>query len=354
MYELTDINEKLITSFFKTMDKTYQKDNWYSIVLVAIKKGVQTIIPEVSTTFLEPYLREKLKPFVEYKKLGIITRDFIDENEAIEAYNNTFHKKTINQSNEDEIVLTDVIYDLLKYDQVIIIADQKYLASAIQLSYWSDKYHKALDTLETLYKNKPDEMNYTTSTNTLKAPKDKVNFLKPLLKLAIANPNKESKEEEIQFELLGYYGQEHHMMARSIHFFSEVKKLDSNNEIVDAIAKLKPYVDSDRTIEPSDIYISWYAHCISIYRKLSKNKISTRKAFKVAKHYSDILFPHMKDKKVVSEYTAQKPIRECAIFDGLRLLDFSDKRNKIIRPKDEIEDTEIYLKEIIKVCNRFN
>ncbi|BAF72393.1 hypothetical protein [Sulfurovum sp. NBC37-1] len=351
MYELTGINEKLITSFYKTMDKTYQKDNWYTIILVAIQKGLQTVVPQVSITFLEPYLKERLKPFVEYKKLGIIIRDFIDENEAIEAYNNTCNKKTIN---EDEIVLIDVIYDLLKYDQVIIIADKKYLASATQLLYWRDKYHNALATLNALYKNKPDEMNYTTSTNTLKAPKDKINFLKPSLKLAIANPNKESKKEEIQFELLGYYGREHHMIARSIHYFSEIKKLDSDNEIVDAIAKLKPYVDSDRTIEPSDIYISWYAHCISIYRKLSKNKISTRKALEVAKHYSDILFPHMKGKKVVSEYTAKKPIRECAIFDGLRLLDFSDKRNKIIRSKEEIEDTELYLKEIIKVCNRFN
>ena len=78
------------------------------------------------------------------------------------------------------------------------------------------------------------------------------------------------------------------MLARSIHELAKLKE-DSDNFEINAIATLKPYINSDSHITNKDIYISWYAHTYSIYKD---TKISTKEKLKFAQlssHTSEIL-----------------------------------------------------------------
>jgi len=43
MYELIDINQKLIASFYKAVEKAYLKENWHNIFLVAVKNTLHTL-----------------------------------------------------------------------------------------------------------------------------------------------------------------------------------------------------------------------------------------------------------------------------------------------------------------------
>lgn len=349
MFELTGISQKIIKDFYQAIEKTLQKDNWDKIFFVAVKGAMHSLIPGASFPFIEPYAKKLIKEISDYRE-QLTLRDFVDDNEAVEVFHNTFKSMDSNLSDSE---LIDTIYDLLEYDKVIIYDNEKYLASVVYLVFWMDEHEKAYKSLRKLKDNKPAEMNYTTSTNTLKAPRDKVKFLKASLQLQISHPYIESTLEEKQMDLLDLYGEEHHAMARSIHCIHKLKNdLNVDEPNVNAVAKLKHHIDSDGTIEYKNIYISWHAHCFGIYKRISKKKIPVKKLLKVAKLYSYEIFPELKGKKLLSESTVKKPVRESGFFDGLRLLDFSDSRHKIKRTDEDIKDTETYMKEFIRICNR--
>lgn len=352
MYELLDINPKLTTDFFNTISLTLEKDNWDSLLLVAVKKSMHKLFPELPFYLLQNHMQNSFESINLRRKHNIHTRNFINEEEAIEVWHNTYDEmiKELSTSNEIDdklnLDLIDYIYDLLKYDQVIFIDGEKYLSSFINLSFFGEKHYEAIIYREAIEKAKRDDKNIDTATNRGKTVKDRVKFLKPKFEVDIMHPNIDSKEPELQMKVVNEYCENTRMMARSIHYCAEVSKNKEKHFIVNAIGKLQPHINSDMYISKADIYNSWYAYVIGIYKHSSHQNVPIEKALEVARLSSYFLFPSLRHIKepIVPLEKAKQPIRERSIFDGFRLHEFTDNRLKINRSEEEIEFTEHFLK----------
>ena len=354
MYELTDINPKLMTKFYKAIEEARLKENGYDLISEAMRQVYKLLEPNMPESIIEAMIKEFIDPLKE-KDNNTLTRDFENKDEAIKVYKKIYNKfiKELENSNDPtdkyNLELIHYIYDLLTYDKVSIVNGKKYLSSIVDLNYWALKHLNALEELEKTLKVKPPEQNIDTATNTNKASKDKVTFLTDALKVSVLNPHYASQKEEQQLKLLKDYGKESAMMARSIYLFSKLQQHIPEQFETNAIGELEPFINSDRLITKKDIYISWYAYAIRIYMNLSKNKIPITKALEIAKLSSFVIFPELQTMKpICSIETARKLIRERAFYKGLRLFDFSDMRTNIKRSQEEIENTEKYFKEMIK------
>ena len=123
MYELLDVNPKLKTDFFNIIAQTIPKNNWDSLLLIALKKSVHKLLPEMPFYLLQNHMQKSFQIIHQRIKQNIHTRDFINEEEAIEVWHNTYDEmiEELSKSNELEdklnIDLIHYIYDLLAYCQ---------------------------------------------------------------------------------------------------------------------------------------------------------------------------------------------------------------------------------------------
>lgn len=361
MYELQDINPELVTNFYKAIAKVFEKENGYDLLSKTIKETLLSLEPEMPLNLLQTSVDMLIEPVKETNK-NQSTRSFVSQEEAEKIYYKTYKKiiKEAENSKEDwdkyNLVLIDYIYDLLPYDKVSIINGKEYLYSFINLTLYAEKHLIALDQLEDTLKVKPPEKNIDTATNTNKASKDKVKFLTEQLQTPILNPHYDSKKEEVQLNFLKYYDKESAMIARTVYIYSKILTQLPNQFEAKVIGELEPFVNSDRLITKKDIYMSWYAHAISVYKRSSNNTIPIEKALKIAELSSKVLFESLRKRKksLCSIETARKPIRERSFYKGLRLCDFSDNRLKIKRSQEEIDFFTEYLTLIIKQINHLS
>ena len=358
MYELQNINQDIIKKIYDSISKAIQKDNWKNIASLSVQTAFHDVLPNFSKHELEKYIKHQLKIIMEAKDNNFIIRDFIDADEQKEVYENTYNNSIDELSKSKELKdkynleLIYYMYDLLEYDRVIIIENEKYLHSCIYLNLYATSHIEAFEQLAIINKNKPDEKNIDIATNSSKSIKDKINFLNPMLEPAINNPFVNSKTEELQLKYISDFANESRMLARSIHELAKLKE-DSDNFEINAIGALEPYINSDSHITNKDIYISWYAHTYSIYKD---TKISTKQKLKFAQLSSYVIFPELRniDKPLINEKTAIKPIREIAMFKDLRLLEFTDNRTKIKKTDDEIKFTEEFLTKVTMYFNKYS
>ena len=94
MYELLDVNPKLTTDFFKTIAVSFEKKNWDSLILVAVKETVNKLFPEMPMYQLQNYMNKSFLTIQQHRKHNVHTRDFIDEQEAIEVWHSTYDETT--------------------------------------------------------------------------------------------------------------------------------------------------------------------------------------------------------------------------------------------------------------------
>lgn len=360
MYELLDIDPKITNKFFEEMEKVYSKENGYELISKAFTETQKSFESQMPSDVLEALMKELIEP-LKARKNNILTQDFKNHNEAIEVYENTYNEliKKLENSNDPtdqyNIELIHYIYDLLPYDQVTLVNGKKYLSSYINLNTWAKQHIIAYEQLETTHKSKPSEQNIDIATNTNKSSKDKVKFLTDQLKVFISNPHYKSDKEELQLKLLNDYDKSPEMMARSVYIYSKIQKHIPDQFETNAIGGLEPFVNSDRSINKRDIYISWYAYAIKTYMQLSKNTIPITKAYEIAQLSSYVIFPELqKMKPICSIETVRKPIRERAFYKGLRLNDFSDMRLKIKKSQEEIDLFESFFEDIIIVLQRLS
>lgn len=359
MYELLDVNPKLKTDFFKTIALILPKNNFESLLVVAMKNTVHKLFPELPFYTLQSYMQKTLQPIHDRIKYNIHTRYFIDESEAIEVWHNTYDdiiKEMENSSDvEDKINLELIycIYDLLKYDKVTVIDGKKYLHSFINLNFYGNEHFKAYEKRLLLENAKRDDKNFDIATNRGKSVQDRVKFLSPILDIAIQNPLMDSKNEELQKGVVQAYCEDTRMMARCIHGCSILSKHANNESFIDTIGNLKPYLNSDEFIPLIKIYESWYAHVKNIYMYSSDNNIPLSKILNLAHLSSLFLFDKLRayTSPVFKVDKLKIPIRERSIFDGLRLLEFTDNRTKITRSSEELEETELFLSTFLKQLN---
>ncbi|WP_294962410.1 hypothetical protein [Sulfurimonas sp.] len=381
MYELQNINQNLIKKFYEATKKSKEHKNWYSIIFVSINNTLHEMLPELPKYVTNRYVQEFMKPILDIKDYDISIRNFADKYEAIEAYNNTYKEliEECENSNDivdkDNLVLIDYIYELLEYDRVIIVDNEKSLYSFTYLSEIYMQYKDAYDKLESNKQNNKSEKAINTSSNTATGYKNKVKFINEYLEPYISHPNIESKKEETQLKFIKEYDEHHHIMARAIHSVSKIKDIPENS-ITNIIGGLAPWIDSDGKITKNDFYVSWYA---SIFLLYANSNMPIKKKLELARLSSYVVFPHLKKTKKtitpnknkssskkymikdetiveyqISQNSTTKPIREKSFFEGLRLYDFSDGRFKITKTKDEIDQTEEYLRIITKHLNKLS
>jgi hypothetical protein len=380
MYELQNINQNIIANFYKAMKKAYEKANWHSIVFVSVKNTLHDLLLEVPQYVTNRYAQELLQPILDMKDYKITVRDFIDKNEAIEVYKSTYKELIEECENSSDVVdknnleLIDYIYELLEYDKVIIINNEKSLYSFTYLSEIYTQYQEAYNKLESNKQANKSEKAINTSSNTATGYKNKVKFINEYLEPYINHPNIDSKKEEIQLKFIKEYDEHHHIMARSIYSISKIKDLH-DDLITNIIGGLAPWIDSDGEIVQKDFYISWYA---SIFLLYANSDMPLKKKLELARLSSYVVFPHLKKVKktitqnkgasskkytikdeIIVEYQIKessytKQIREKSFFEGLRLYDFSDGRFKITKTQDEIDQTEQYLKIVTKHLNKLS
>ncbi len=354
IYELSSINRKIVENFFQVIKKIEKKDKKEEILYCSFMETFSYLLPEFPEENLEVLVRELIKPILNSFTYSV--RNYVDESEKYEVYQNTYSNLideiSRSEKREDQcnLELINYIYDLLDYDKVIIINNEKYLYSYYFLSHFGNFHLKVFHELKKLKIHKPAEVNIDIATNTTRSIDKRIDFLNPLLNLSINNPNKKSKKEELQNLFLENYAQEYRIIARSIYQLSQIKESVNNYEIK-AIADLEPYIDSDKEITYKKIYTSWYAY---IFNMCQQTDMPVSKKLKLAQLSSYIIFPNLQGKDpIISEKTARKPIREVAFFKGLRLLDFSDNRNKIKKTDEEIEFTENYLSLITEELSKY-
>lgn len=358
MYEFQSINQDIIKKYYDSIFKVMKKDNWHSIACLSVESAFHDMLPNFPKYALEKYIKELLKPILEAKENNFRVREFIDDNEREEVYESTYGDliNELQNSNDIEdkynLELIYYIYDLLKYDKVVIIDDEKYLYSCFYINLYADLHVKAHYELEISNEQKSPNRNIDTATNKSKDIKSKVAFLNPIFKPAIENKFVNSKSEKLKLGFLENYESEYRMIARSLHELTKLKEHSDNYEI-NEIANLEPYVNSDGYITNHYLYISWYAYVCTIY----KNKdMPVTKKLELAKLSSYVIFPKLRgdEKLIINEKAAAKQIREVAFFKGFRLLDFTDSRTKIKKTDDEIQFTEKYLVTVTKHFNKYN
>lgn len=359
MYELIDVSPVIITSYFEAIEKADKHPLANIIIVIAVKQAFHTLEPNFPIRVAESYITKLLKPYFDRKRFGIIERAFIDQEEAKNIYNNMFGK-LLNALEEDHtkeseyaIKALDCIYDLLPYDRVIMIDNEPYLYSWINLEYWSDQHTDAYAKRAQLQQAKPNEENIDIALNTNKAYRDKIKFLNN--KVSTVNPFAKNEITDIKEKIIGLFVEEYRMTARAVHGMSQILDEHSDIPIVRAFGELEPELDSDAIIPKKDIYENWYAYVVKIYDRSTKQTAPIEKVLELAKCYSYFMFPDIPKKRdLISLAKAKKPIREKSFFKGLRLYEFTDNRLKIVRPKDEVQFTEEYLIEITKQLNRLS
>ena len=353
MYELQNINPEITKKFWKLLYKAMQHSNWDKIILLAVKNTFYSMIPNTQHHWLESYIKNYIQEFSNLKNINFQIRDFRDKDEQEKVYHLTYDSlinKLENSTKPEDVhnlELTDYIYELLPYDKVIVIDNEKYLYSFFYLSLYGEQHLYAYEDLKVLYKNKPAEKNYDIATNTTKDIKNKTSFLNDTLQLEINNPFANSEKAEIQYQLMQEFETQSHLTVRTVYEFSKIKD-ESNIKEISAIGELQPYLNSDDKIEYKDIYISWYAYVFSIYKRFGIN-IPTTKLLKLAQLSSQVLFEPLReiDKPLINQKTATKVLREVSFFNGLRLMDFSDMRKKLKKTNDEIEFTEEFMRHLL-------
>lgn len=359
MYELNGVSSTIIASYYEAIIKADKHPLANIIIVIAVKQAFHTLEPNFPIRVAESYITKLLKPYFDRKRLGIITRDFKDQEEAEKIFIDMFGEllDALDDNETEECLYMrkalHCVYDLLSYDKVIVIENETYLSSWINLEYWSEQHTDAYEKRALLQQAKPDEENIDIALNTNKAYRDKIKFLNN--KVSTVNPFLKNEISEIKEKIIQLFVEEYRMTARAVYGMSQILDEHSDIPIVRAFGELEPEIDSDATIPKKDIYESWYAYVVRIYDQSSKQTAPLKKVLELAKYYSYVMFPDIPKKRaLISLDKAKKPIREKSFFKGLRLYEFTDNRLKIVRPNDEVKFTEAYLLEVTKQLNRLS
>ncbi|MFZ3053805.1 MAG: hypothetical protein WA099_10385 [Sulfuricurvum sp.] len=325
---------------------------------MSVESAFHAILPNFPKYELEKYIKDLLQPILDANENNFQVRDFTDTEEREEVYENTYGDLVDELLDSEDIEdrhnldLIHYIYDLLEYDKVVIIDNEKFLYSFIYINAYAQIHQEAYRQLEVSYKNKPSSKNIDTATNKSKDKKSQVDFLTSMLKPATQNSFVDSRSEKLKLGFLENYKNEYRMIARSIHEFAKIKEYSGNFEI-NTIGSLEPYINSDGLIPFHDMYVSWYAHVYTIYKT---SEMPVTKKLKLAQLSSYIIFPQLRgnQKLIINEKTATKPIREIAMYKNLKLLEFTDNRTIIKRTDDEIKSTEEYLTKVTGFLNKYS
>jgi len=301
-----------------------------------------------------------LSPLYELLKNKYNLRKFESEEEATTLYYETekvYRSKILDNETIDEFA--NCFYDLLEYDLCIEENEAQFLHSYSTIFNMSRLHIQAVRKWNKLFRKKPDEENFDIALNTQTSRKKMIAFKLNAIERDLLHDNVFEKESLIsQREILQDFITHNHMTVR---FIAELRKYVHSlphDNLITSNLKLSHILNADRPIDKMWIYQSFFTVIIGIYKKscaIHKKEVPYKKLYTFADNLTKFVFPELSNlKKPLFSYDKiQKPIKEIAIFDGLRLISFEDNRFTIHKEQDEIDFTEQYFRNIIKFSKRY-
>ena len=362
MYELEQLNPKIVKDYFDAIAKIYDTKKPYFILFSIMKNAFHSLAPNQANHIIAPFVKRALQPLRVKLDSKYKIRKFYSSDEAINIY--TRIEKDLNISRFDEqkemYELSNLVFDLLEYDLCLEENNQTYLFALNKISNLAFQHIQAIRQWNKINKNKPFEKNYDIARNTNDTYAKMVVFKLNSIKNELDHPLLNDKYSlEIQKNTLLDFQTHNHITARAIQQISLLKDDLPNDKYVQANSNLSHIIDSDRPIEKKEIYQSFYTSIFGVYKftsKVNKKEVRYKTLYLFAQKFSEFVFPELKDwkKPLFNKVRIKKPIKEIAIFNGLSLIAFEDKRYKIKKEDDEIEFTEDYLKAITKFARKFH
>lgn len=360
MYEFELINPKIIQRYTESINGMMKHENPYPIFFSVIKRSFKALVPNASDHIIKPYIQNMLKPLYEILERKYKLRPFESLNEARllhQETENNFRKYYLDNEDIDE--LANLFYDLLEYDLCVEENGNTYLQGYSTIYRMAGLHFIALRQWRKLHKKKPDEKNFDIAHNTETSREKMIAFKLESIERELLHDNVYDKESLVhQKDILNDFVVHNYITAR---FIAQLRKyVDSlpKDEMTVSHLKLSHILNADRPIQKKWIYQSFFTVIIGVYKKscaINKKKVPYKLLYKFADKLTKFVFPELLTlKKPLFTYDKiQKPIKEIAICDGLRLISFEDKRFKIHKEQDEIDFTEEYLENIIKFSKRY-
>ncbi|RXJ83528.1 hypothetical protein [Arcobacter cloacae] len=364
MYELQNINQNLLNDLILNVLKLL-KEKKYIYLIKAIEYAIKKELPNAPKQVIEPLIRKVQKNLNVIKERKIILFESEEEAQLLFKKNykhvlNLAHKLEKTNYNFSEMIYQS--YDLCKYDKKIIYHGKEDFYNITYLLDIHDKHCKAYRKWEFENKIKPNEININISHNTNKDFESQTKFLRATYELYNSNPYAQNLEKDLEQYLIDVYEDDRYMMARSIQEIANIKyDVDTfkNKEyatILKTFENLKPFLNSDRVIEKTDIIFSWLTYVAVIYTKLNPQKIPAttlgRYITTVAK--ATTIFKDFEDDYIISLDKIRKAnFREIAIYNNLRLMQCTDKRLKLTYNEKTTLEIENYIKNIIFYIKKF-
>lgn len=360
MYEFELINQNLIKQYAEAMNRMLSQENPYPIVFNVVKHSFKALVPNTADHIIKPYVKNMLSPLYELLKNKYNLRKFESEEEAATLYYETekvYRSKILDNETIDEFA--NYFYDLLEYDLCIEENEAQFLHSYSTIFHMSRVHIQAIRKWNKLFRKKPDEENFDIAVNTQTSRRKMIAFKVNAIERDLLHDNVFEKESLVsQREILHDFVTHNHLTVR---FIAQLRKYVNSlpqDEMTASHLKLSHILNADRPIQKIWIYQSFFTTIIGVYKKscaINKKKVPYKKLYIFADKLTKFVFPELANlKKPLFTYDKiQKPIKEIAIFDGLRLISFEDNRFTIHKEQDEIDFTEQYFKNIIKFSKRY-
>ncbi|CAM3936733.1 hypothetical protein [Arcobacter cloacae] len=363
MYELQNINQNLLNDLIVNVVRLL-KEKKYIYLIKAIEYAMKKELPHAPKQVIEPLIRKVQKILDLIKERTIITFD--SEEDAQQQFKKEFGHlldladKNVFTDNWSKLIYDS--YDLCKYDKKIIYQGNEFLYNTNYLIFTHHQHFKTYRKWEFENKIKPDEFNINISHNTNRDLESQTKFLKSTYELYNSNPYAQNPEKDLEQHLIDVYEEDRNITARSIQEIANIKydvdtfKNKQYATIIKTFGNLKPYLNSDRVIEKTDIIFSWLTYVAMIYTKLNPQKIPATTLGKyittVAKA-TTIFKDFDKDYIISLDKIREANFREIAIYNNLRIMQCTDKRLKLTYNEKTTLEIENYIKNIIFYIKKF-
>lgn len=356
MYEFQNINQNILSDLVDNITKLLVKEK-YVYLTKAIEYSLRKELPNEPKYIIEPLIKKARKTLEILPKRKIIPFESEIEAQLLfkEKFKDELDSADKNKYDENWTKLIYDSYDLCKFDKKLIYEGKEYLYNINYLIHCNRIHRKTYDKWIKENQLKPDEFNINISHNTNKGLNNQLNFLRNSYNLYNNNPSAHNQEKELEQHLINCYEEDRYMMARSIQEITSIKyNIDTfkDKEYVTAInsfKNLKPYLNSDKIIDKKEIIYSWLTSVAILYLKLNPTGI---KATTLGKYITTVakattIFENFKGEYIIPlEKIRKANFREIATYNNLRIMEFTDNRQKLTYNEKSINEIENYLKNI--------
>lgn len=360
MYELEKVNQDIIDEYSKCIYLEIEKKDKSNLI-----NAIKYAIEKNSTEDLIQLTNAKVKQasIILERIFNRKIEKFNSEDEAKSFFEKIHAKELDYASKNPNDLYSEIIwmaYDLCKYDTKITYKGKSGFYNISYLILTHKKHYRAYRKWIKEFENKPAEMNINISHNTNKGLNDQLKFLESSYNHYKANTYAKDITRDAELNLIESFKEDRHMIARSltemtnVHYYIEDERL---KQVIQGAKNLKPFLNSDKPIDKTDIINSWLTNIAYLYTHINPQGIPKTKLSsfiqKIAS--STTIYDNKTVKKLFSPEKLRKATyREIKSYKNLRIMEITDNRKKIDYNNDTVKETEEYLLNIINYLKKIN